>query len=269
MPETCECPFIDTYSLKSGEKMSFERHGLVRIDVTDSGAGLSLDQVSALFKDGVQFNVNELQSGQGSGLGLYISKGIVKQHGGDLQVRSEGLGRGSTFTFTLPLYLDQDSSSNSSPSQLALSSDSSFDSTVSEQSLLKVLVVDDIASNRKLLSRLVAKLGHDVHQAQNGEEAVDLVKTALDESSPYDSILMDYEMPVLNGPDASKKIRSLGCDSYIIGVTGNVMAEDVGHFIACGANTICHKPVDIRKIEDLWVEHGLIDHVTTSVGPNR
>jgi signal transduction histidine kinase len=67
----------------------------VRIAVKDSGAGLSPQQLAEICAEGVQFNANELQAGQGSGLGLFISKGIVEQHGGKLVVESEGLGKGA------------------------------------------------------------------------------------------------------------------------------------------------------------------------------
>lgn len=98
---------VDEFELhQSGNttKYSFERSGTMQIHVKDSGAGLSRDQVNKLFGDGVQFNVNDLQAGKGSGLGLYIAKGIVLQHGGTMKADSDGLGCGSTFTVTLPLY---------------------------------------------------------------------------------------------------------------------------------------------------------------------
>jgi hypothetical protein len=76
----------------------------VRITVKDDGAGLSPTQVGDICKEGVQFNANTLQAGGGSGLGLFIGKGIVEQHGGTMRVSSEGLGRGATFVIELPLF---------------------------------------------------------------------------------------------------------------------------------------------------------------------
>ena len=78
--------------------------GTVRIAVKDSGAGLSPQQLEQICAEGVQFNANELQAGQGSGLGLFISKGIVEQHGGKLTVTSEGLGKGVTFTVQVSMF---------------------------------------------------------------------------------------------------------------------------------------------------------------------
>lgn len=64
-------------------------------------------------------------------------------------------------------------------------------------------------------------------------------------------------MPVLRGPEAAVKIRGLGCDSYIVGITGNVLADDVRYFVSCGANAVLPKPVDIKRLEMLWNENGL------------
>ena len=98
-------PFATTvFVLATGTEAKYELRGTLEVTVTDSGAGMSKDQVAQLFRDGVQFNVNQLQAGNGSGLGLYIAKGIVEQHGGKLSAASEGLGFGTTFTMTLPLY---------------------------------------------------------------------------------------------------------------------------------------------------------------------
>jgi signal transduction histidine kinase len=72
----------------------------VLVSVTDTGAGMTPDQLTKLFRDGVQFNVNTLQAGKGSGLGLYIAKGIVEQHGGTLTADFKGLGCGTSFTMT-------------------------------------------------------------------------------------------------------------------------------------------------------------------------
>jgi CheY-like chemotaxis protein len=202
----------------------------VQIQVIDTGAGMSQEQLASLFRDGIQFNVNELQSGQGSGLGLFIAMGIVKQHGGDLEVSSEGLGRGTTFTCTLPLHYVP-----AAPTETTSFSQTPPDEWVSPKEKvnyipLRILIVDDVATNRKLLTRMSANRGHSVDEAKDGREAVDKVAKALTENNPYDTILMDCEMPVLRGPDAVKEIREFGCDSFIVGITGNVMAEEVEYF---------------------------------------
>ena len=186
----------------------------------------------------------------------------MKQHRGDLQVTSKGLGRGTTFAFTLPLYQIPDEP----PDTTAISvTNTTFEDLVKardkeDSGSLRVLVVDDVATNRKLLRRLVSKHGHFVDDADNGQVAVSKVEEALKENDPYDTILMDYEMPVLRGPEAAKLIREMGCSSFIVGITGNVLAEDVRYFTSCGANAVLPKPVQMEKLEELWVEHGVSGH---------
>eukprot|EP01032_Pedospumella_encystans_P039166 gene39166-biopygen3445 len=85
--------------------LQLPRAGSIRISVTDSGDALSEDQIATISAEGVQFNAGELQAGKGSGLGLYIAKGIVEQHGGTLTVTSGGLDHGTSFVVELPLFL--------------------------------------------------------------------------------------------------------------------------------------------------------------------
>jgi CheY-like chemotaxis protein len=94
-------------------------------------------------------------------------------------------------------------------------------------SALHVLVVDDSVSNRKLLMRMLKNRGHTCEEACDGQEAVLLVKEA---STPFDSILLDYEMPVMDGPTACKQMRQMGCSCFVVGVTGNLMPEDIAYF---------------------------------------
>ena len=92
----------------------------------------------------------------------------------------------------------------------------------------------------------------------NGQEAVEIMdadysKRNNNDYDPIDSIFMDYEMPVLNGPDATKILRENGYnDVTIIGVTGNVLADDINYFISAGANKVLPKPVNLALIEDCW-----------------
>jgi CheY-like chemotaxis protein len=208
--------------------VAFPQSGYAVVSVTDTGAGMSEDQLSELFRDGVQFNVNNLQAGQGSGLGLYTAKGIIDQHGGTLTAASPGLGRGTTFTMTLPLYHVPDTALTSDLDHLKLSISTPTPTMKSAECRgceqtdhcskhLRILVVDDVTVNRRLLTRLLVNRGHCCVEAKDGREAVDQVAIAMGEGNPYDTILLDYEMPVMNGPTAATQIRNLGCDSCIVG----------------------------------------------------
>merc|ERR1712048_968604 len=132
--------------------------------------------------------------------------------------------------------------------------------------ILKVLVVDDAKMNLKLLMRLVSKKGHKVDGAEDGEVAIEKALQAMEAHADYDVILMDYQMPNIDGPTATRILRSKGCNAFICGVTGNVMAEDVKHFKDCGADEVLPKPAKIKALEDLWIEYGLRGESRTEEG---
>jgi CheY-like chemotaxis protein len=224
------------------------------IQVQDTGARMSEIQLAQLFRHGVQFNVNDLQAGQGSGLGLFIAKGIVEQHEGRLWADSDGIGRGTTFTVSLPMYHVPGLEESSSPDESEQISDYS---PHAEPTCLRVLVVDDASSNRKLLNRLLTNRGHNSDMAEDGAVALVMIKQAIADENPYDTILLDYEMPIMNGPAAAKELRAMGSEILIVGVTGNMLAEDVKYFRSCGADAVLGKPIKITSLDEIWSEYGI------------
>jgi CheY-like chemotaxis protein len=120
----------------------------------------------------------------------------------------------------------------------------------------KILIVDDAASNRKMVARLLRGVGCECLEAEDGQVAIDVViKTAAETgpdgkvSSSFQMILMDAEMPVMKGPEATKNIRDLGyIDTFIIGVTGNVLPEDVQAFMSHGADAVLPKPLSAQVL---------------------
>jgi CheY-like chemotaxis protein len=254
--------FIDVPA-EQHQLLADPRAGSVRISVKDSGAGLSPEQLAEICTEGTQFNANQLQAGGGSGLGLYISKGLAEQHGGTLTVASEGLGKGSTFTLELPLFKSdfgigvrtESSASASTPTRSRhFSSGSSaldLESTgdLSPHQLQRILVVDDANSNRKLLIRILTAKGYMCYGAEDGQQAVDTYMRLRSEGVHLEAIVMDFEMPVMNGPTATKLIRDLGCTCFIAGVTGNVLPVDVDFFRSQGANVVIAKPLNVDVFE--------------------
>lgn len=245
------------YVLKNRTTVNHEPTGHLIVTVKDTGAGMTKDQLKKLFGQGIQFNVNELQHGNGSGLGLYIAMGIVQQHEGSLVCDSEGLGKGTTFTMKLPVFDIPTEDSNKRHNAR-----DSFDGSESyeEDEKLNILIVDDAMSNRKLLRRLLKLKGHDTAEAENGQIAVDMVKEAETKGNFFDLVLMDYEMPVMKGPEAAKVIRDNGSDVFIIGVTGNLMPEDVSYFRQCGSNAVLPKPFRMNELEEIIFEHHITSH---------
>ena len=302
-------PLAKTIHLDNDTTVEGYEYGCVKLCVQDSGPGMSADQLSELFQDGVQFNANELQGGGGTGLGLFIAKGIVSQHNGTLTASSDGLGHGTSFELELPLWrielddsvcerteemkssnLDEPPTTDSNEKCTSKPAETLSSPTNNVAPSLHILIVDDIKSNRKLLRRLLERKGHVCDEAENGFEAFEMTKAAFEEGNPYDSILMDYEMPVMDGPTAAREIRhfmslqdqpaeesdsavpnevetaytSQGDGSAtgrigpsIVGVTGNVLSEDVNYFLSCGADEVLSKPVKIQELVALWAEVGI------------
>jgi len=254
------------FTLKTGDTVNVQSSDFLRVEVEDSGAGMSEEQLSRLYTAGTQFNRNKLQGGEGSGLGLFIAHGIVNQHRGTLKATSAGLGQGTTFAMTLPLFksartmVSNPSKQYKKPVKMIGTSafSSSCAEAVGERKTLRILVVDDVLSNRKLLSKLLTHHGHQCELAEDGQKAVEMVAEAIDAGAPYHSVLLDYEMPILNGPQAAKEIRRRKLDPcFIIGVTGNMLPDDVRFFEECGANAVLPKPFQYSMVEEVWDKNHL------------
>ncbi|KAJ1437189.1 histidine kinase-like ATPase [Ochromonadaceae sp. CCMP2298] len=237
------------------------RAGAVRITVVDDGAGLSPTQVLDICKEGVQFNANTLQAGGGSGLGLFIGKGIVEQHGGTMQVSSDGLGKGATFVIELPLFameglsVLQDSLKTRDSEKRLVDPADDFDDDFAgprvPPATQYLLVVDDATSNRKMLLRILRAKNYVCSEAADGQQALDVYQQMIADGTPPCAVLMDYEMPVMDGPTATKQLRELGCDSFIVGVTGNVMQADIDVFLQHGADAVLAKPLRVEQFESM------------------
>jgi CheY-like chemotaxis protein len=240
------------------------RCGSLQIDIVDQGPGMDESEMARLFREGVQFNPNQLQAGQGSGLGLWISKGILELHLGMLSAHSEGLGKGSTFSIEIPLLEASHSPSGSKDNNVSnvyISLSQSPEAVISPPSpvvppidtLQRILIVDDTATNRKIVHRILKRDGFtDVDEAKDGQECVEMVSCRPPSEPWYDLILMDYEMPRMNGPTATSRLRELGYSMPIIGVTGNILNADVTYFLESGANSVLPKPVVMKDLYEAY-----------------
>ena len=148
-------------------------------------------------------------------------------------------------------------SGDATPRSRAFSADEDLSITSEHRwpALKKVMVVDDVLSNRKMLMRLLQRKGIECNvEAEDGHIAVNMYKQAKGSSSeePFDAILMDYEMPVMNGPTATKVLRDMGCVALIVGVSGNVLPADVEYYLSMGANAVLPKPLNYAELEKIW-----------------
>ena len=261
---------------ESAHLLEQPRAGSIRISVTDSGVGLTTEQLAQICSEGVQFNANELQAGKGSGLGLFITKGIMEQHGGTLSVASAGLDHGTTFTAELPLFFNLGASislrsisqihPDSTPSCTAVAATRELQNTpntntntntvVAANRPKRILVVDDATSNRKLLVRLLSNKGYVCEQAEDGQQAIDVYRASLASGLSFDAITMDFEMPVMNGPTATGHLRAMGCTVPIIGVTGNMLPDDIHCFMVQGATEVMGKPLNMALFDRILRRNG-------------
>ncbi|CAB9509553.1 sensor kinase/phosphatase LuxQ [Seminavis robusta] len=260
----------------------YPRAGSIQITVKDSGIGLTKEQLKLLFTEGVQFDANRLQHGGGSGLGLTIAKGIVEQHSGTLRADSEGQGHGTMFIIELPLYelsteeMKSGRENKTVPCSQPPASPQTGTTTAGADKQhstcpgKRILVAEDAVSSLKMLIRLLERAGHSCVGVENGQEAVNAIEEDIMDMQmkpghvPFDTVLMDFEMPILKGPAATRKIRKLGFVGTVVGITGNILSEDVEFFKTHGADEVLPKPITMSRINAFWEQH---DHGTRA--PNN
>ena len=247
----------------------------LRIEISDTGPGISAENQLRLFNDVVQFNPNAHQEGGGSGIGLWISKKIVDLHGATVQVISEE-GKGSTFILDIPVKMSSRRSISEGVLRLgvgdvrvhpeiAYTADAPNADKVSstppahhsDAAQLRILLADDSKVNRRMTARLLESMGHTCIEVSNGAEAVTLFSDSA--SRPFDCIILDNHMPVMTGKEASRKLRELGYKGQIYGLTGDIGDADIDEFIKSGANSVLAKPIDTKRFDALLRSTSLLD----------
>ncbi len=204
---------------------------LLRVEVRDTGPGISTDDQERLFRHFEQTKTGQ-QTGTGTGLGLAISREFVRLMGGDITVDSQ-VGKGSAFKIHLPLKEGEAQAveAKNNPQHVL--------KLVPGQKTCRVLIADDIEDNRQLLAQLLAPVGFEIRLAVNGAEAVQ----AFEQWQPH-LILMNFRMPVMDGHEAIRRIRSMpgGADPKIIAVTASAMDDNRQDLMEIGADDFIGKP---------------------------
>ena len=130
------------------------------------------------------------------------------------------------------------------------SSSENIDLTFTNSRKKSILIVDDVPMNRKMLKRLLINRFDECMEAENGQQAVDMVKEALELGIQYEVVAIDYQMPVMDGVTATTAMRKIGYTGRIIGITGNAMQEDLNSFMASGADIVLTKPLSVAKFDE-------------------
>lgn len=229
---------VEEYETKS------RAYAKYRFLVSDNGMGMSADFMDTIFDAFTRAESSLTNKIQGTGLGMAIAKNLVEAMGGTIDVDSE-LGQGSCFEVLLDLKIAEDRTAVLAAQEETDEQDGNI------LQGMKFLCAEDNELNAEILTELLKIEGAECTICENGEE----ILKAFEQSAPgdYDMILMDIQMPVMNGYEATKAIRrsshELAKTVPIIAMTANAFTEDIQHSLAAGMNAHVSKPVDMKVLE--------------------
>ncbi len=246
---------------------SDKRQGRLHFEIVDSGIGISTSQIDAIFSPFNQGDASTTRKFGGTGLGLAISQRLIRMLGGELSVQSEP-GAGSTFTVELPQKIPLsvrmieelgsltscsdhpipvESLSRPITSPAVKEGEAGPDSEISSEPKplagLRILLAEDGRDNQRLFSLILEKAGAQVDLADNGLLALKFVLEDELSGESFDIVLMDMQMPVMDGYTATRKIREHGCTLPIIALTAHAMQDERQKCLAAGCNDYATKPI--------------------------
>ena len=218
----------------------------LRVDVVDSGIGISPEQQTRLFSAFKQAESGTSRKFGGTGLGLAISKRIVELMDGEIGIESE-LGKGARFFFNVKTQKGADRRDDKPQDENGNEQDRGTNMFAGKH----ILLVEDVEVNREIIIMLLEDSGLIIDHAENGKAALDMTAANLDK---YDAIFMDVQMPLMDGFEATRQIRALPALSNrtrklpIIAMTANVFKEDIEACLASGMDDHIGKPIDVNDL---------------------
>ena len=226
------------------ETGSLVRQCDLKFVIEDTGIGLDTAKAERLFQPFSQADSSTRRQYGGTGLGLAISKQLARNLGGDVVLRSSTLGQGSIFEVTIRAPLAPKRKLDTRPAD-------QVDANTNEARLVgkKVLVVDDVQDNRSLVDRYLRPRGIVVGQASGGEEAL-LQAKAIE----WDIILMDIQMPTMDGYETTRALRTMGFQRPIVALTAHAMREELDKCIKAGCDRTLTKPIAKRDLVDCLLD---------------
>ncbi|XGA79799.1 response regulator [Halomonas sp. CH40] len=204
----------------------------VFFSITDTGCGMTEEQQSKLFQPFSQVDSSLSRRRQGTGLGLVISQQLVEAMGGHIELQSKPNG-GSRFSFQLTF-------KTAEPMAPVAPSEPEAPSLCAN-----ILVVEDNPVNQMLARKQLTKLGHAVSVVENGQEALDILAI-----QHFDLVLMDMQMPVMDGTEATRQLRARGETLPILAMTANAMPEDALRCLDSGMQAVITKPVKVTELRN-------------------
>ncbi len=231
---------------------------MLEFAVCDTGIGMTAEQIGGLFQSFHQADSSMSRRYGGTGLGLAISKRLANMLGGDISVNSE-YGAGSTFRCVITTgcldgvpMLD-----NPTESSFGVGDPTTAGSPSEDDGLLhcRVLLAEDGPDNRRLISHILKKAGATVTVAENGQLAVERALVAEAAGDPFDIILMDMQMPIMDGYEATTALRRRGCTTTIIALTAHAMTSDRRKCLDAGCDDYATKPIARRALVEIVRKH--------------
>ena len=227
-----------------------EGYGLYRVTVKDTGIGMSDEFQKHIFEEFARESTSTVSHIQGTGLGMPIVKKLVDLMGGTIEIRSK-LGEGTTVTVTLPMKWDTGTEKHET-NELEYQN-ISFDGK-------RLLLVEDNEMNREIATDILEEVGFIVETAEDGDIAVEMLKKIIESGDHdyYAAVLMDIQMPRMNGYDTTKAIRELkpvGHHVPIIAVSANAFTEDRQKSLEAGMDDHIAKPIDVRQLKETLAKY--------------
>jgi PAS domain S-box-containing protein len=228
-----------------------ENHRL-QFDIIDTGIGIAPEQLKLLFKPFTQADASTSRKFGGTGLGLAISKRLVELLGGAISVTSIR-GAGSTFTFSVSTGPLTGIAMVENPSEAVCQSAERTDQVSTRPAKLncRILIAEDTPDIQGLIKMLLEEAGANAATVDNGRDAVEAAWAAIGKGAPFDIIFMDMQMPVMDGYEATRKLRSEGYEGRIIALTAHSMRGDREKCLEAGCNDFISKPIDPDQLVEM------------------
>jgi CheY-like chemotaxis protein len=232
----------------------------LRLDVEDSGPGLTAEQASRLFQAFSQADSSVTRTHGGTGLGLTISRRLAGLMGGDVQLHRTSPGAGSAFRIEVEVIPEAEADLvHSLRSARSAPGAAHHETTAPARLRGRVLVAEDNAVNQRLLEVFLTKAGAQVDVVADGAQALGRIDTAIAEGASYDLLVTDVQMPVMDGYTLVRTLRARGCTIPVIALTANAMAGDRQLCLDAGCDDYAPKPIDLPGLVMMcaqWIDRG-------------
>ena len=242
-------------TLSATHEMIEDQQAQLVFEVRDTGIGIPPEKIDKLFKPFNQADESVTRHYGGTGLGLTLSKQFAQLLGGDIQIEST-LGQGSTFRVTIPVKLAK-TAVKTAPAKTKNTKQQPTEAA-EQFNGARILLAEDGKDNQRLIMFHLEKLGVEVELCENGKDAYEKAIEQHKAGTPFDLILMDMQMPIMDGYTATSRLREEGYPGPIVALTAHAMSGDRQSCIAAGCNDYETKPINRERLAQLI--HNRLEH---------